>query len=67
MAGHKIKLQSSDGDVFDVDIEIAKQSTTIRTMLEGKIFSFYLIKIHFYFFERSRYECRRRCYSITKC
>ncbi len=37
MAGHKIKLQSSDGDTFDVEVEIAKQSATIKTMLEGKI------------------------------
>ena len=31
-----IKLQSSDGEVFEVDVEIAKQSVTIKTMLEGK-------------------------------
>ena len=36
MAGHKIKLQSNDGDTFDVEVEIAKQSATIKTMLEGK-------------------------------
>merc|ERR1712203_164874 len=29
-----IKLQSSDGDIFPVDVEIARQSVTIRTMLE---------------------------------
>jgi len=34
MAGQKIKLQSSDGDVFDVETEIAKSSITIKTMLE---------------------------------
>ncbi|UJR38488.1 hypothetical protein I4U23_031156 [Adineta vaga] len=34
MAGHKIKLQSNDGDTFDVEVEIAKQSATIKTMLE---------------------------------
>merc|ERR1712105_425108 len=30
----KINLQSNDGQIFSVDVEIAKQSVTIRTMLE---------------------------------
>ena len=30
-----IKLQSSDGEIFEVDVEIAKASNTIRTMIEG--------------------------------
>uniref|UniRef100_A0A4W2BX47 SKP1 component POZ domain-containing protein n=1 Tax=Bos indicus x Bos taurus TaxID=30522 RepID=A0A4W2BX47_BOBOX len=29
-----IKLQSSDGEIFKVDAEIAKQSVTIKTILE---------------------------------
>ncbi|CAF3901226.1 unnamed protein product [Adineta steineri] len=34
MVGHKVKLQSNDGDTFDVEVDIAKQSVTIKTMLE---------------------------------
>ncbi|KAL1509884.1 hypothetical protein ABEB36_004555 [Hypothenemus hampei] len=30
----QIKLQSSDGEVFPIDVEIAKMSTTLKTMLE---------------------------------
>ena len=32
-----IKLQSSDGEIFEVDVEIAKASVTIKTMLDGKV------------------------------
>ena len=31
-----IKLQSSDGEIFDLDVEIAKQSVIIRTMIDGE-------------------------------
>ena len=43
MSERKVKLQSNDGETFDVDIEIAKQSTTIKTMLEGKGLVFALV------------------------
>ncbi len=66
MATSKIKLQSSDGDTFDVEVEIAKQSITIKTMLEGNRHAFYLIKINFNF-KRSWNEGWRWGYSITKC
>lgn len=38
-----LKLQSSDGEVFQVETQIAKQSNTIRTMLEGKTIRQHLI------------------------
>ncbi len=34
-----LKLISSDNEPFDVDVDIAKQSTTIKNMLEGMFFS----------------------------
>lgn len=36
-----IKLQSSDGEIFEVEVDIAKASNTIKTMIEGK-----KIKLH---------------------
>ena len=50
MAGHKIKLQSSDGDTFDVEVDIAKQSATIKTMLEG-LFLILVFSKNFFFFQ----------------
>lgn len=38
-----IKLQSSDGEIFEVDVEIAKQSVTIKTMLEGKVIQYHCL------------------------
>ena len=29
-----IKLQSSDGEIFPVEVDIARQSVTIKTMLD---------------------------------
>jgi S-phase kinase-associated protein 1 len=29
-----VKVQSSDGEVFSVDFEVIKQSTTIKTMVD---------------------------------
>lgn len=38
-----IKLQSLEGEVFEIDVEIARQSVTIKTMLEGNQNSFYCV------------------------
>ncbi len=43
-----LKLQSSDGEVFQVETQIAKQSNTIRTMLEGKYLNRNHIPAHLY-------------------
>lgn len=32
-----IKLQSSDGEIFEVEVDIAKASNTIKTMIEGNL------------------------------
>lgn len=34
-----IKLQSSDGEIFEVEVDIAKASNTIKTMIEGELVS----------------------------
>ena len=31
-----VKLQSSDGEVFEVEADVAKVSTTIKNMLDGE-------------------------------
>ena len=60
-----IKLQSSDGETFPVEVEIARQSVTIRTMLEDLgMYPFFLFEKDFeslffdplYFHEK----CRRQ-------
>uniref|UniRef100_A0A8C1RZJ9 SKP1 component POZ domain-containing protein n=1 Tax=Cyprinus carpio TaxID=7962 RepID=A0A8C1RZJ9_CYPCA len=43
-----IKLQSSDGEMFEVDVEIAKQSVTIKTMVHTNRGSFYK-RVHLLF------------------
>lgn len=37
MSGQKVKLQSADGDIFDVDLPVVQQFITIKTMLEGNV------------------------------
>ena len=33
-----IKLESSDGEIFEVDVEIVQQSVLLGPMLEGEFF-----------------------------
>ena len=60
-----IKLQSSDGETFPVEVEIARQSVTIRTMLEdlGMYPFLYLKKTsNLFFFDQLYFheKCRRQ-------
>lgn len=47
-----IKLQSLEGEVFEIDVEIARQSVTIKTMLEGNQKSFYSVNRPIVFIEK---------------
>ena len=44
-----IKLQSSDGETFPVEVDIARQSVTIRTMLED-------LGTHFFTWKSNNFE-----------
>jgi S-phase kinase-associated protein 1 len=44
-----IKLQSSDGEIFEIEVEIARQSVTIKTMLEGKCYKAENVQEHILF------------------
>ena len=37
VAGEQVKLQSSEGEVFEVSLEVAKVSRTLAIMLEGEL------------------------------
>lgn len=67
MSTHKIKLQSSDGDTFDVEVDIAKQSATIKTMLEGQGDSLLPSLLLIFESVRSRNGRRRRRHSAPEC
>lgn len=47
-----IKLQSLEGEVFEIDVEIARQSVTIKTMLEGNQKLFYSVYRPIVFIEK---------------
>ena len=66
MSTHKIKLQSSDGDTFDVEVDIAKQSATIKTMLEGQRRSLLVLLLLDFASLRSRNGRRRRRHSASQ-
>lgn len=50
-----IKLQSLEGEVFEIDVEIARQSVTIKTMLEGNQKLFYSVYRPIVFIEKWKY------------
>jgi hypothetical protein len=50
MSEDKVRVQTSDGDILEVDLDVAKQWGPINNMYEGKIYpkKFFSFNIIFY-------------------
>jgi hypothetical protein len=48
MAAEKVKVQTSDKDIIEVDLDIAKQWGPIKTIYEGRIIFKIIHSFHYF-------------------